>query len=163
MIRICQVNLRSRMCRKISIWDCWLAEETTDLILGCRGMLSKMVASKLLRNKHSYTVLQQYASHKTANCHEKAERASAEIPESHEMIGQRIREAPTGQRTRSSRYSARRFRKRWSVKKVGIILVCTSRQKQLKETRKKEIKQQDKTKVQFWIIRFRITLGTVGI
>lgn len=126
-----------------------MVEETTDLILGCRGMLSKMVASKLLCNKHSYTVLQQYASHKTANCHEKAERASAEIPESHEMIGQRIREAPTGQRTRSSRYSARRFRKRWSVKKVGIILVCTSRQKQLKETRKKEIKQQDKTKVQF--------------
>lgn len=81
--------------------------------------------------------------------YEKVQKASAEIPESCEMIGQIIREAPIGWITRSSRHSTRTFRKRWSVKKDGVILVCKSRNKQVKETRKNEIKPKDKTKAQF--------------
>lgn len=56
--------------------------------------------------------------------YEKVQKASAEIPESCEMIGQIIREAPVGWITRSSRHSTRTFRKRWSMKKDGVILVC---------------------------------------
>lgn len=70
--------------------------------------------------------------------HEKAERASAEIPEPCEMMGQRIRRAPTGWIIRASRHSTRTSRKRWSMKKDGIILVCTLKKNQVKETRKKK-------------------------
>lgn len=77
------------------------------------------------------------------------QKASAEIPESCEMIGQTIREAPVGWITRSSRHSTRTFRKRWSTKKDGVTLVCKSRKKQVKETRKNGLKPKDKTKVQF--------------
>lgn len=78
--------------------------------------------------------------------YEKVQKASAEILESCEMIGQIIREAPVGWITRSSRHSTRTFRKRWSMKKDGVILVCKSRKKQVKEARKNEIKPKDKTK-----------------
>lgn len=76
--------------------------------------------------------------------HEKAEGASSEMNESCEVIGQRTREAPVGWIIRSSRHNTRTFRKRWSMKKDGIILVCMCRKKQEKRN---QTKGQDKSAV----------------
>lgn len=81
--------------------------------------------------------------------YKEVQKASAGILESCEMIGQTIREVPIGWITRSSRHSTRTFRKRRSMKEDGIVLVCKSRKKQVKETRKNELKPKDRTKVQF--------------
>lgn len=81
--------------------------------------------------------------------YKKVQKASAEIPESCEMIGQTIREVRTGWITRSSWHSTRTFRKRRSMKEDGMVLVCKSRKKQVKETRKNERKAKDRAKVQF--------------
>lgn len=81
--------------------------------------------------------------------YEKVQKASAEILESCEMIGQTIREVPIGWITRSSWYSTRTSRKRQSMKEDGMVLVCKSRKKQVKETRKNELKAKDREKVQF--------------
>lgn len=44
------------------------------------------------------------------------------------------------------------------MKEDGMVLVCKSRKKQVKETRKNERKAKDRAKVQFWITEFGITL-----
>lgn len=62
------------------------------------------------------------------------------------MIEQTIGEPPIGWITRSSKHSTRTFRKRWSVKEDGVILVCKSGKKQVKETRKDELKQKTEQK-----------------
>lgn len=88
-----------------------------------------MLSKWELLNYHGTRTVSWYSNIMQPSNYEKIQKASAEIPESCKMTGQTIREAQTGWITRSSRHSTRTFRKRWSIKENGIILVCKFRKK----------------------------------